>query len=768
MSFRLCRPGPALAAFLLFSCSWLVLIGPARATHIVGGEMELIYNSGNSYTLALNLYFDAVNGSATALDGDLTASIFEKSTNKRMANVLLPLASNTFVNYSNPACTRPTLSTRKLVYSRNITLAADTYNSAQGYYVAVERCCRNVSIGNIVAPYNAAQTFYLEFPAVVRNGQPFIDSTPRIFPPLADYACVNELFYYEFGGVDINGDSLVYALITPLNGHANGDVPKPAVAAPAPYAPVTWLPPAPPIPGVPPRPPLGPLNQIPGSPTLAINPATGRLTVRPLDQGLFVFGVSCSEYRNGEKIGETRRDFQLLVLSCSVNAKPELLLLPNPASKVVYQPGRDTLRLAPGGNRCVRLRFTDPDPNSQLSLSLSPVNFSGQLPNFTTATSGAVRRPGAPDTLTATLCFPECFDTKGQVFRLDVVVADDGCSLPKRDTVRVAFTAAPPRNAPPVITTTAGSPLPLRVRVGDLVSFDVVASDPDADPLQLEMTGQGFTPSALGAVLSQGTAGNQQRGRFTWRVDCRAVGADSVRIFRFTAFASPCSARDAVTVAVPVVVRYANRPPVLFSNVKPPPAGETIPLVELPLGQQYTASFNGTDADRDELTLTATGSSLDGKESFDLASIGMRFDAQNGPGVATGVFRWDVSCAAANLRRDLIVTFQLLDMTCTPLPQVQRVRFQVKSPDSLAVKLYNVITPNRDGKNDEFRLPDLPANFCDKQFKSINIFNRWGQPVFESPNRDFHWPGQGSGGLYYYYVTYTDGRKYRGWLEVIP
>ncbi|HEX8659440.1 MAG TPA: hypothetical protein VF690_18010, partial [Hymenobacter sp.] len=482
MSFRLRLPGPALAAFLLFSGSWLALIGPARATHIVGGEMELVHNSSDSYTLVLNLYFDVVNGSASALDGDLTASIFEKSTNKRMANVLLPLASNTFVNYSDPACAKPTLSTRKLVYSRNITLAADTYNSAQGYYVAVERCCRNVSIGNIVAPYSAAQTFYLEFPAVVRRGQPFIDSTPRIFPPLADYACVNELFYYEFGGVDDDGDSLAYALVTPLNGHANADVPKPAVAAPAPYAPITWLPPAPAIPGVPPRPPLGPLNQIPGSPTLAINPVTGRLTVRPLDQGLFAFGVSCSEYRKGEKIGETRRDFQLMVLNCAANAKPKLLLLPNPASPVVYRPGRDTLRLVPGSNRCVRLRFTDPDPRSQLSLSFSPVNFSGLLPSFTTLTSGTVRSPGAPDTLTATLCFPECLDTKGRVFQLDVVVADNGCSLPKRDTVRVAFTAAPPRNSPPVITTTAGPALPLRVRVGDLVSFDVVASDADADP----------------------------------------------------------------------------------------------------------------------------------------------------------------------------------------------------------------------------------------------------------------------------------------------
>jgi gliding motility-associated-like protein len=271
----------------------------------------------------------------------------------------------------------------------------------------------------------------------------------------------------------------------------------------------------------------------------------------------------------------------------------------------------------------------------------------------------------------------------------------------------------------------------------------------------------------VGATLSQGTVGNQQRGRFTWRVDCRAVGPDSVRNFQFTAVTSPCNTRQAVTLTVPVIVRYDNRPPTLTSTLPRAVPPNVIPQVELPLGQVYTATFNGIDADRDGLTLTATGSSEDSGEGFDLAAAGMRFEAQNGTGVATGTFRWDVSCAAATLRRNLIITFQLVDATCRPLPQVQRVRLLVKNPDTLAVKLYNIITPNRDGKNDEFRLPDLPPNFCDSQFKSVQIFTRWGQQVFSSPDREFRWPGEGSAGVYYYFVTYTDGRRFRGWLEVV-
>ena len=753
MSFRQYFSGAAWPALLLFICSWLGAI-PAQATHIVGGEMELVHNSGDSYTLLLNLYFDAVNGSPGALDADLTASIFDKSNNGRMMNVLLPLTSNTFVSYTNPACAKPTLSTRKLVYSKLINLPASVYNGSQGYYVAVERCCRNNSISNIVGPGEAAQTFYLEFPAVVRNGIAFIDSTPRIFPPLADYACRNELFYYDFGGQDADGDSLAYDLVTPLNGHSDANIPKPASASPAPYSLITW------------NTGLSTLNQIPGAPTLRINELTGRLTVRPINLGLFVFGVRCSEYRRGVKIGEARRDFQLMTLNCPINTKPSMQLLPAPTGQVPYRPGRDTLHLVPGGNRCVRLRFTDPDPNTRLTLSLSPVNFSGLMPNFTTATTGSVHSAGAPDTLTATLCFPDCINTHGGVYLLDVVVGDDGCSLPKRDTVRVAFTAVPLPNSPPVITTTAGPTLPLRVHIGDLVSFDITSTDPENDPIQLEMTGQGFSPTALGATLVQSTTNNQQRGHFTWRVNCRAVGANAPHNFVFTAATSPCNMRQAVSVTVPVEVIYNNHPPVLTSTL-PSVRPTEIPLVKLPLGQQYVATFNGVDVDLDGLTLTATGSAADGSGSFDLASVGMRFDAQNGTGVASGTFRWDVSCSTVNLHRDLIVTFQLVDATCLPLPQLQRVRLQVASPDTTAVKLYNVITPNNDHYNDEFKLPDLPPNFCDAQFANLRVFSRWGQQVFESKDREFHWPGQGSSGLYYYYVTYTDGRKYRGWLEVI-
>ena len=625
--------------------TWLAALlaaGPAGATHIVGGELDLQHQTGSSYALTLTLYFDAVNGNAAALDQALTAGIFDKATNRQLQSVVLPLTSNTFVSYTNPACAVGSLSTRKLVYTKSITLDAATYASAGGYYAAVERCCRNLAISNIVNPGGAAQTFYLEFPAVVRNGAPFVDSTPRLFPALGDYACRDNLFYYDFGGQDPDGDSLVYDMVTPLNGHSTAVNPSSLPAA-APYSTVTWTT------G------LGTANQIPGAPALGIDARTGRLTVRPSRLGLFVFGVRCAEYRRGVKIGETRRDFQLYVLNCPSNNPPVVTVQANGRA---YRAGCDTVRFVPGGPRCLTLRYTDPDPNSTLTLTAQPVNFTdaATAPAFTTSTGGTVRASGQPDTLTATLCFPACADTKGKVYRLNVLVADNGCSLPKRDTVQVAFIAVPPVSTVPVLTTS-------------------------------------FPPEMPGATA-------------------------------------------------PTVVRLA-------------------------LNQPYSATLLGTDLAPNPLTLSATG------QGFDLASVGMSFTAQNGTGRATATFAWTPGCGLVTARDSgLVVRFALTQggSICTPHNRTRAIRFVVPRPsDSLTFRPPNIITPNGDGRNEAFTLDQaLPPDFCASQFAGVSIFSRWGRLVYQSPTRSFSWAGGGVGGIYYYLVTFTDGRRFKGWVEVMP
>ncbi|AMR26525.1 hypothetical protein A0257_04975 [Hymenobacter psoromatis] len=192
-----------------------------------------------------------------------------------------------------------------------------------------------------------------------------------------------------------------------------------------------------------------------------------------------------------------------------------------------------------------------------------------------------------------------------------------------------------------------------------------------------------------------------------------------------------------------------------------------MPLIRLPLGQPYSATLAGFDADTDVLTLSAAG------QGFDLAAAGMRFVVAASPaGRASATFEWLPGCDAASVvggqPQPLTVTFQLQEATCRPQPQTRTVRFEVVNPDSSAFTPPNIILPTGSNQaNRVLTMSNLPADFCDARFAGIKIFSRWGRLVYESADRNFSWAGEGTAGTYYYLLTYTTGRRYKGWVEVM-
>ncbi|QKG55513.1 gliding motility-associated C-terminal domain-containing protein [Hymenobacter sp. BRD128] len=167
------------------------------------------------------------------------------------------------------------------------------------------------------------------------------------------------------------------------------------------------------------------------------------------------------------------------------------------------------------------------------------------------------------------------------------------------------------------------------------------------------------------------------------------------------------------------------------------------------------------------LTLSAAG------QGFDLASAGMRFTTTPSPaGRASGTFAWLPGCDAASVlggkAQILTVTFQLQEATCRPQPQTRTVRFAVIDPDTLAFTPPNIILPTGPNlANRVFTMSSLPPDFCDARFAGIKIFSRWGRLVYESGDRNFHWAGENAAGMYYYLLTYTTGRRFKGWVEVV-
>jgi|TARA_R110000782_G_scaffold259894_2_gene350932 gliding motility-associated-like protein len=75
----------------------------------------------------------------------------------------------------------------------------------------------------------------------------------------------------------------------------------------------------------------------------------------------------------------------------------------------------------------------------------------------------------------------------------------------------------------------------------------------------------------------------------------------------------------------------------------------------------------------------------------------------------------------------------------------------------------NIITPNNDGRNDIFQL-----NF---PFLKAEIYNRWGQRLFESKN-DAFWDGRTTSGAEapegtYYYIITTKEETHKGFIQLL-
>jgi gliding motility-associated-like protein len=124
----------------------------------------------------------------------------------------------------------------------------------------------------------------------------------NLFPPL--FLCVGQPFTFDHSATDIDGDSLYYSFYTPYNGdNGVGPLDPTYSSNTAIFTPIVWLP------GYSATNPLG-------GPPLNLNPSTGLLTGTPTMIGQFVVGVIVKEYRNGNYMSQTLRDFQFNIVNC--------------------------------------------------------------------------------------------------------------------------------------------------------------------------------------------------------------------------------------------------------------------------------------------------------------------------------------------------------------------------------------------------------------------------------------------------------------------
>jgi gliding motility-associated-like protein len=284
--------------YILLVAALLIFLPEAKATHIVGGELNYVHLGGSQYAITLIVYRDCFGGQA-AFDNPARIGIYN-SSGQLVLNVAAALDSvRPLLSTINSSCvTAPSNVCTEVGYYTEIVSLPPI---AGGYTLAYQRCCRNAVVQNIQNPGSVGATFVATIPGTAtfpNNSNPIWNQ----LPPL--YICAGLPFTFDQSATDLDGDQLVYSLCTPnAGGTVNNPAPNPPAAPPYPV--VNWANP------------YSLNDMLGGASPFSIDPVTGQITAIPGSQGTYLVGMCVQEFRNGVYLGETTREFQISVVNCN-------------------------------------------------------------------------------------------------------------------------------------------------------------------------------------------------------------------------------------------------------------------------------------------------------------------------------------------------------------------------------------------------------------------------------------------------------------------
>ena len=298
--------------FILLVClQWSISLS---AKHIIGGEVTYVCNGNGSYTFTMDIYRDCASGGAE-FDEPAIVSVYREvaAGGYSLLQTLEVglLSSNAVVPEDDPCMEPLQVCVEKGSYM--FTLYIPPGND--DFHIVYQRCCRNVTINNIVDPENSGATYTIELTAEAKqlcNNSPVFND----FPPIV--ICAGSDINFDHAATDPDGDQLVYSFCSPfLGGGPDGSDQSPGdpnscvgvapnPACPPPFDNVNFIAPT-----------YSTSNPMGGNPQITIDPFTGLITGVPDVLGQFVVGVCVEEYRNGQLLSVVRRDFQFNVTSCT-------------------------------------------------------------------------------------------------------------------------------------------------------------------------------------------------------------------------------------------------------------------------------------------------------------------------------------------------------------------------------------------------------------------------------------------------------------------
>ena len=410
---------------LLSIIIFLVLGTNLFASHLVGGSLGYEYmgqfGSDYRYKIILVVYNNCDGSSQIPLpvatqpiaiyDHDISATNPMGGGNKSyVMDINLNLVDSNLVEppVSSGCAVGQSVCIYKGVYEGIVDLPL----SFKGYHLYFENFARNGAITNLLNPGGTAMAFHAYIPpTLVNNSSPVFSDDP------VPFLCLNDTVSILNTAIDPDGDQLIFSFVTPMAGPGAGFPPNP----------LTW--------------PITPVNYNPGYSTAQpfgaggysfINGATGLTQYMSPAIGNYVVAVEIREIRNGQLIGVSRRDLQLLVIACPFNPAPNLSSTGGSGTTQYTMQECDTLTFP--------VTFTDPNGDS-LTLTTSGQIFDTSFVNPAASIDSLVQ---GDSTVTANFNWQtSCGTSQALPYQFTVSTTDNGCP-PKTTNVVYQITVEPP------------------------------------------------------------------------------------------------------------------------------------------------------------------------------------------------------------------------------------------------------------------------------------------------------------------------------------
>lgn len=234
----------------LLSLITLFVTIQAHGTHITGGQITTRCLGGLTQEVTLTLY------------ADIQGIPVPNNTSVQCSSNNYNWTSTINMSHYGPYSINPT--TNAYNYIDTITVPYSDY-----YTFSFTTCCRSLSIVNVNPP--TYSTLYIETIVLIDttcNSTPIVPVTP------CPYVEVNTQDYHLINAYDLDGDSITYQLVSPLESVGSSLI--------------GYLFP----------------------PSMSIS-NTGVLSIYSPIVGTYVICVKVSEFRNGNEIGHVLREFQI-------------------------------------------------------------------------------------------------------------------------------------------------------------------------------------------------------------------------------------------------------------------------------------------------------------------------------------------------------------------------------------------------------------------------------------------------------------------------